>query len=80
LVKILIIAGIVLLLLVVGYVGYILFAEWAKVKESPRVPMLLCDKHGPIMEQGTIEFFGTKYCGLCFHQRLSAAEHSAYKQ
>jgi hypothetical protein len=56
------------------YLGYVVLSAYLGVKASPREPMFLCPKHGPIREKGIIDFFGTPYCGLCFHERLGAAE------
>ena len=62
-----------------GYLAYVIFSGWAEVKAAPREEMLMCDKHGPIRQNGTIDFFGSRFCGLCFHEKLSAAERGIVK-
>jgi hypothetical protein len=57
-----------------GYLAYICLEAWTEVKALPREEMFLCHKHGPIKQEGTIDFFGQKACGLCFHEKLQAAE------
>jgi hypothetical protein len=56
------------------YGCYIIIKAYIEVKSAPREPMMMCEKHGPIRAAGTIDFFGTKYCGLCFHDKMKAAE------
>jgi len=77
--KIIIIAAAVVLLPPILYVGYVFISEWIAVKAAPREEMLLCAKHGPIRMNGTIDFYGQRYCGLCFHQRLESAERGEFK-
>ena len=76
--SILIIAGI-LILAGLGYLAYIGLEAYAEVKAAPREDMLMCEKHGPIRKNGTIDFFGTQFCGLCFHDKMSAAEKGIVK-
>jgi hypothetical protein len=63
-----------LLVSAIGYGVAITFKAWAEVKSAPREPMLFCAKHGPIREQYTIDFMGTKNCSICFHERMKSAE------
>lgn len=53
-----------------------LLAAWLLVRSAPREEMFLCPKHGPMRQTHTIEFMGTPYCPLCWHERMMTMEKS----
>jgi hypothetical protein len=63
-----------IVLIFAGYLVWSVLRSWLVVKAAPREPMIFCAKHGPIREQYTIDFMGTKNCAICFHDRLKLAE------
>jgi hypothetical protein len=61
------------------YIGYVYFQAWWEVRNQPRAPMFLCNKHGPIRNEHLIHFQSgpdtwIDYCPLCFHERLAGVE------
>ena len=66
-------------LFAVLYMVYIVFAAWWEVRRSPREPMFMCDRHGPIRKEHLIHFQSSPktwvdYCPICFHERLASVE------
>lgn len=62
----------VIILVGIGIIAWII--GYYEVRSEPRGPMLLCDTHGPINDDKTVEFVGVKYCILCFHEKNKLAE------
>lgn len=58
------------------YVLYLIVSGFLATKSAPRKPMLWCDKHGPVLEEYMIDFMGVKYCSICFHEKMRAAEQA----
>jgi hypothetical protein len=61
------------------YCAYVLFSAWYEVRNAPRAPMFLCNKHGAIRKEHLIHFQSSQdtwidYCPICFHERLAGAE------
>lgn len=70
--------------LVMGYLGFLIFQGWAETASAPRKPMYMCDVHGPlpmdevIKFKDSVSFIDAPVCPICFHQRMSKAERGTY--
>jgi hypothetical protein len=81
---------IIVIVTIVVQVGIGILAGYSRVKQTPKKPMFLCPKHGPVTKtfdfvdyegiyqdiDGTIksEIGDFKYCSLCYNDKLIKAE------
>lgn len=68
------------LVLIAGYLLLIAVQAWYEVKDAPRVPMHLCEKHGAIPAKYTLKLSvpiaenPIEYCPMCFEDKMKRAK------
>ena len=54
---------------------YVILSGYFMIRNSPRENMVICKNgHGPLPQSALIDFMGEKYCSICFHNNMKAAE------
>jgi len=69
-----------ILLTIAGYLVLMAIQAWYEVKDAPRVPMMLCPKHGAVPEKYTLKLSvpiadkPIEYCPMCYEDKIKAAK------
>lgn len=68
------------ILVCILYLVMVAVQAWYEVKDAPRVPMFLCDRHGAIPAKYTLKLNTPvtekpiEICPMCFEQKMKAAK------
>ena len=65
-----------LVISIILWLAYLCISAWWEVKNTVRKPMILCDRHGPILEENVITFMEVPYCPLCWNEKWNAAKQT----
>lgn len=65
------------LFLVAFYLCFVALSVYIATKMAPREDMFICDRnpaHGAFLKKHCLEFMGSLYCPVCFHEKNLQAE------
>lgn len=63
--------------LIVAYLVFVCLGVLISTAMAPREDMFICDRnpaHGAFLKKHCLEFMGTLYCPVCFHEKSKQAE------
>jgi hypothetical protein len=80
------VGGGIILLIALIVIGIAALHAYSETERAPRIPMFVCDKHGPMPKSSTLKLFDVPmdhlddngkmvrkeilYCSICYEERI----------